>query len=31
MEQKHEDEEVRYVRTDAGGMKMVYPNENNDQ
>lgn len=27
MEQKHEDEDVRYVRTDAGGMKMVYPNE----
>lgn len=31
MEQKHEDQEVRYVRTEQGGMKMVYPNEENDE
>lgn len=27
LEQKHEDEEVRYVRTEHGGMKMVYPED----
>ena len=31
LQQKHEDQEVRYVRTDAGGMKMVYPNDESDE
>lgn len=31
MERKHEEDEVRYVKTEQGGMKMVYPNEDNDQ
>lgn len=32
LEQKHENDEVRYVKTEQGGMKMVYPNEqNNDE
>lgn len=29
-EQKHEDTEVRYVRTEYGGMKTVYPNEQDE-
>jgi hypothetical protein len=27
LQQKHEDQEVRYVKTEQGGMKMVYPND----
>lgn len=30
LEKKHEEDEVRYVKTEQGGMKMVYPNEQND-
>jgi len=31
MQEKHENDDVRYVKTEHGGMKMVYPNENNDE
>lgn len=30
-EEKHEEDEVRYERTDAGGMKIVYPNRQNEE
>lgn len=30
LEEKHDDDEVRYVKTEHGGMKMVYPNEDNE-
>lgn len=30
LQQKHDDNEVRYVKTEQGGMKMVYPNEDNE-
>lgn len=31
LEQKHEDQDVRYVRTEQGGMKMVHLDEENDE
>lgn len=30
LQQKHDEDEVRYERTDAGGMKIVYPNEQDE-
>lgn len=31
LQEKHKDQDVRYVRTEQGGMKMVYLNEENEE